>query len=136
MFPAVAQRHPGERQTRRPDWAKSGEHFRQNPRRRECFAVPKTEDVIEQAATPDVVTLDMVISVARDLLLHDLADELRNRKSRRALPHKMERVGYVPVRNPDADDGLFKIGGRRQVIYANRTLTTADQIRAARLVAR
>ena len=91
-------------------------------------------DVIEQATNPDAMTLDMVIGAARDLLLHDLADELRDRKARRALPHKMERAGYIPVHNPDAKDGLFKINGRRQVVYAKCTLTTADQIRAARRV--
>lgn len=53
---------------------------------------------------------------------------------RRALPHKLERVGYVPVRNPDADDGLFKLRGKRQAIYALRSLTLADQVRAARRV--
>jgi hypothetical protein len=44
----------------------------------------------------------------------------------------MERVGYVPVRNPDAEDGAFVVGRRRQSIYARRTLPLADQIRAAR----
>lgn len=92
-------------------------------------------DVIEQAATPDALTLETIIGAARGLLLYDLADELGNRKSRRSLPHKLERAGYVPVRNPDADDGLFKVRGRRQVVYGKRTLTAADQIRAARRVA-
>ena len=65
----------------------------------------------------------------------DLADELRDRKSRRAMPHRLERVGYVPVRNPDADDGLFKIAGKRQAAYAQRRLTVAEQINAARKLA-
>lgn len=91
-------------------------------------------DVVDRAAAPDALTLDLIISVARDLALHDLADDLRDRKSRRALPHRMERAGYVPVRNPDAEDGLFKVSGRRQAVYAKRTLTTSDQIRAARRV--
>ena len=60
--------------------------------------------------------------------------DLRDRKTKRALPHKMERVGYVPVRNPDASDGLFKLGDRRQAVYAKRTLSPADQIRAARQI--
>jgi hypothetical protein len=44
----------------------------------------------------------------------------------------MERAAYVPVRNPGADDGLWSVGGRRAVIYAKRSLTTAQQITAAR----
>jgi hypothetical protein len=50
------------------------------------------------------------------------------------MPHKLDRVGYAPVRNPDADDGLFKAGGKRQAVYALKTLSVSEQIRAARLV--
>jgi hypothetical protein len=40
------------------------------------------------------------------------------------------------VRNPDADDGLWKIHGKRQVIYAKAELSPRDQYAAAsRLVA-
>ena len=55
-------------------------------------------DVIEQAAAPEALTLETIVTAARDLQLHSLVDELADRKSRRALPHKMERAGYVPVR--------------------------------------
>jgi hypothetical protein len=44
----------------------------------------------------------------------------------------MEPCGYTPVRNPDADDGLWKIGGKRQTVYAKITLGLRDQIAAAR----
>jgi len=91
-------------------------------------------DVIEAAGSPDALTLAMLIAGADELGLQDLHHELRDRKARRALPHKMERVGYAPVRNPDADDGLFKIAGRRQSVYSRRTLPSADQMRAARRV--
>jgi len=79
-----------------------------------------------------VITLDEVIRCARSLRLHDLAVELADRRRRRSLPHKFERVGYVPIRNPDADDGLWKIAQRRQTVYARRELSVADQIGAAR----
>ena len=36
---------------------------------------------------------------------------LCDRKNRRAIPHRLEQCGYIPVRNADAVDGLFKIGG-------------------------
>ena len=75
-------------------------------------------DVIDAMNGPDVMTLQHIIDAATDQKLFDLADELKERKARRALPHKLERVGYVPVRNPDADDGLFKLHGRRQAVYA------------------
>ena len=37
----------------------------------------------------------------------------------------------MPVRNDLADDGLWKINGRRQVIYARSTLPIAAQLKAA-----
>ena len=89
-------------------------------------------DVIERTGSPDVVTLDALIGNAEALGLTELAFELRDRKSRRRLPHKLERAGYVPVRNPDANDGLWKLAGRRQTIYGRKTATLAQQIRAAR----
>lgn len=90
-------------------------------------------DALDRAGNPDALTLELLVTAAQALGLDDLVLDLGS-KGRRALPHKMERVGFVPVRNPDADDGLFKIGGRRRVVYAKRTLTTSDQIRAARRV--
>jgi len=35
-------------------------------------------------------------------------------------------------RNPDANDGLWKIGNRRQAVYARRDLPERDRIAAAR----
>lgn len=91
-------------------------------------------DVLEEAGDKDAVTLLDLIQAAEDLKLFDLAGELKDRRNRRSLPHKLERVGYVPVRNPDADDGLFKVRGKRQTVYAKRNLNLATQIKAARLV--
>ena len=56
---------------------------------------------------------------------------LRDRKNRRIIPHRLEQCGYVPVRNPTATDGLWKIEGRRQAVYAKATLAIRDQILAA-----
>ncbi len=93
-------------------------------------------DVLEAMGNPEALTLDAVIRRARDAGSHDLADELSDRRNRRSIPHRMERIEFVPVRNPDADDGLFKVHGKRQAIYARRQLTQADQVRAARKVVR
>lgn len=89
-------------------------------------------DVIEHLGSPDALTLSKLIDRADFLMMRDLADELQDRKTRRQLPHKLERVGYVNVRNPDAEDGSFRIGGGRVKVYAKRTLPVAAQIRAAR----
>jgi hypothetical protein len=50
----------------------------------------------------------------------------------RALPHRLERCGYVSVRNPDASDGYWVIGGSRQPVYAKASLSQQEQLRAAR----
>jgi hypothetical protein len=91
-------------------------------------------DVIEALKSPDAITVDSLITGAQILKLGPLIDELRDRKTRRSMPYKLERVGYIPVRNPDAEDGLFKICGRRQAVYARKHLTLVDQIRSAKLV--
>lgn len=92
-------------------------------------------DCIEAMNNPQVLTIAALVERATAMARFDLADELRDRKSRRALPHRLERVGYVPVRNPDADDGLFKVQQRRQAVYAQRRLSIADQVAAARKLA-
>jgi hypothetical protein len=61
-----------------------------------------------------------------------LAIWIKDRKSRRAILHRLETCGYVPVRNDTAKDGLWKIRERRQVIYAKAELPPRDRIKAAR----
>jgi hypothetical protein len=82
---------------------------------------------------PDAVTLLQIQSVVNE----NFAEWLADRKNRRVIPHRMERCGYVPVRNPDAtSDGHWKINGRRQAVYARHTLPLRAQIEAARLLTR
>ena len=88
-------------------------------------------DVLDTLGNPDAVTLEQLIEQA---VGRDVADWLLDRKNRRAIPHRMERCGYVPVRNPDADDGLWKVVGKRQTVYAKATLAPREQIAAARSV--
>jgi hypothetical protein len=57
---------------------------------------------------------------------------LTDRSSRRVIPYRLEKVGYEPVRNPDAKDGLWVIAGKRQSIYARAELPLNDQLTAAR----
>jgi hypothetical protein len=73
------------------------------------------------------VTLDDVIINAAE----GLVEWLRDRKNRRAIPHRLEKCGYVPVRNTTAEDGLFVVNGRRQVIYGRADLSPNDRWTAA-----
>jgi hypothetical protein len=89
-------------------------------------------DVLEFLGNPQALTLLSVIRKAREEQCHEFADWLGDRKNRRILPHRFEAFGYVPIRNPTAEDGLWKITDRRQVIYTKASLSLAEQIRAAR----
>ena len=61
----------------------------------------------------------------------EIHEWLGDRKNRRIIPHRLEQCGYVPVRNDTADDGLFVINSRRQVIYAKASLSIGDRLKAA-----
>jgi hypothetical protein len=61
---------------------------------------------------------------------NDFASWLDDRKNRRQIPHRMEAVGYVAVRNDGAKDGLWKVGGARVAVYAKRELERRDQLAA------
>jgi len=84
-------------------------------------------DAIDKIGSPRATTLDHITKASSDLWQY-----LQDRRNRRAIPHRMERAGYVSVRNNDAQDGLWKINGRRQVIYARAELSPAGQLAAAR----
>ena len=75
-----------------------------------------------------MVTLSRLQSEAAD----EFGMWLRERKNCRFIPHRLEGCGYVPVRNPDTKDNLWKINQSRQVIYAKDSLSLAEQITAAR----
>jgi hypothetical protein len=57
-----------------------------------------------------VVTLQMLIAHASG---GEFQAWLQDRKNRRVIPHRLETAEYIPVRNPDAADGLWKITGKR-----------------------
>jgi hypothetical protein len=73
---------------------------------------------------PDAVTLDQLKH--HDDLTPELADIFKD-KNRRVANHRLEAAGYVPVSNPDNQKGLWRVNGKRQVIYANRKLAPAEQ---------
>jgi hypothetical protein len=58
----------------------------------------------------------------------DLRDFLLERRNLRAIPHRLEHCGYVPVHNDSRPkDGLWWVGGRRQRVYAKAELSKRDQ---------
>jgi Family of unknown function (DUF5906) len=89
-------------------------------------------DVLDHMGNPDATTLSQITSFATGNFLAWITD----RKNRRAIPHRLERCEYTPVRNDIPKDGLWKINGQRQVIYAKATLSVRDRVRAAQELAR
>src|SRR5262249_61965294 len=87
-------------------------------------------DIIDDLGKPKVLT------IARLCQAHSITDELRawlnDRKNRRLIPGRLEKVGYHPVRNPDADDGLWKIAYKRQAVYGRAGLSQQELIAAIR----
>ena len=80
---------------------------------------------------PDALLLKEVQEKASEIGEYGLHNWLKERKSRRIVPHRMESCGYARVRNPNPDDGMWKIDGRRQVVYARRDLTQQERLTAA-----
>lgn len=94
---------------------------------------PELADILDVLDNPAAVTLGRITGHAEG----EFGDWLKDRRNRRIIPHRLERCGYVPVRNPDdLRDGQWKIGGKRQTVYARQDLSLRDQIAAAQLLRR
>lgn len=60
------------------------------------------------------------------------AATLAERRNGRSIPHRMADCGYEQVRNPDAKDGRWRIGGRNLMAYAKRDLSERGRLDAVR----
>lgn len=87
-------------------------------------------DVLDKMENPAATTLAAILGTANG----DIYEWLDDRKNRRAIPHRMEKCGYAPLRNDVADDGLWKVNGARQVIYTRSDLPLPDRFKAARIL--
>jgi hypothetical protein len=85
-------------------------------------------DVLDRLGNPDATTIARLTNAADG----EFKEWISDRKNRRAIPHRLEACSYVPVRNDSAKDGLWKIHGARQAVYAKSTLSVRDQLSAAR----
>ena len=85
-------------------------------------------DVVEALGSPDAFSLEQLITKATGAATEWLLD----RRTRRAIPHRLERCGYVSVRNPySSHDGRWKIQGKNQIVYAKASLSPEEQEAAA-----
>jgi hypothetical protein len=88
-------------------------------------------DVVDALGDPDVLTVKQLTAAAGGTF----AEWMLDRKNRRAIPHRLERCGYVAVRNPGNQRGEWKVNGARQIIYAKVTLSPAKAVKAAQKLA-
>jgi hypothetical protein len=80
-------------------------------------------DVLDRLGNPDAVTLAQLVLNATGELVTWLSD----RKNARAIPLKLKSARYVPHRNPTAlADGMWKIKGKRQMVYVREDLSVRD----------
>lgn len=84
-------------------------------------------DLLDALGNPNAVTLSLLTHQAQG---SPFAAWLEDRRNRRKVPHRLNNAGYVPIRNEAAKDGLWKIRGNRQVVYARRELTLLERIQA------
>ena len=87
-------------------------------------------DVLDDLGLPDIVTVTQVVNRA-SLVQPAFAEWLRDRKNRRAIPHRFEDCGYVAVTNPNDTGGRWKIDGVRHTLYGKTGFTVHDRIAAA-----
>lgn len=90
-------------------------------------------DAIEALGSPPVLTVPMVISRTLDDAFQDW---LKDRRNSRQIPHRLESVGYVAVRNSAAKDGYWVVSGKRQAVYGKRSLSLSERISAAAILSR
>jgi hypothetical protein len=85
-------------------------------------------DVLDRLGNPEATTLARVQIEAAG----EFQAWLTNRDNRRVIPHRFEGCDYTPVRNDAAKDGMWKINGKRQTVYAKANLSEHHRQAAAR----
>jgi len=100
-------------------------------------------DVIDEIAVGNAFTkkparnVDAItLAIINDSAVGQFFEWLQDRKNRRNMSRRFENCGYTPVRNPDANDGLWVIKRKRQVIYARSALPVREQFSAAQALAK
>jgi hypothetical protein len=91
------------------------------------FGRKRPDGVLE---LPDIITVDQVTTRASSIQ-PAFAEWLRDRKNKRAIPHRFEDCGYVAVANPNDTGGRWKIDGVRHTLYGKTGFAVRDRLAAA-----
>jgi hypothetical protein len=92
------------------------------------------DDALDALGRQDAVTLAMLEHSPG--ATPEFRAWLGDRKNSVKIAHRMTDAGYEPIRNPEAIDGRWRIGGKRRVVYGRRTLGKVDQIALAETMVR
>jgi len=85
-------------------------------------------EVLDLLNNPVTVTVRQLSEAAFKVPhLMEFADWITDRRNRRQIPHRMDQVHYVPVRNDGDITKLWKIGGEKQAVYAKKELSLREQ---------
>ena len=90
-------------------------------------------DVIDALGNPIAFCISHLVLTANALSREALAEGLKDRKRRRAIPHRLERAGYNAV-DSDARDGFWVVDSTRQRILAHQDLGPGDRKTAAEML--
>jgi hypothetical protein len=85
-------------------------------------------NAIDELGRPDICSLATIATTKAGAAMEWLFDP----KARRAMPHRMERCGYVACRNPDSERGSWTINDRKWTLYAKTDLSPKARLEAAR----
>jgi hypothetical protein len=85
-------------------------------------------NAIDELERPPVCSLATIAATKAGAAMEWLFEP----KARRAMPHRMERCGYVACRNPNSERGSWTINDRKWTLYARADLSREEQLTAAR----
>jgi hypothetical protein len=88
-------------------------------------------DALDVLNNPPAITLECLMTVATG----ELGAFLHDRRNRKAISYRIIAAGYEIIRNDAAKDGLWVINGARKTIYAKKSLTIPERIKAAQQLA-
>jgi hypothetical protein len=88
-------------------------------------------DALDTLNNPPAITLDGLMTGGTG----DLTAFLLERKNRKAASHRIIDAGYEIVRNDTAKDGLWVVRRTRKTIYAKKSLTVPERVKAAQRMA-
>jgi hypothetical protein len=86
------------------------------------------EDALDALGSPNVLTIPMLISAADAKFADWLSD---HHKSGRVIRHRLDEAGYSVVMSPWHGRGMWKIGGRKVMVYGKRSVSLPELIKAA-----